>query len=97
MVSNYSLMLPPDFSNYEWEVTAKGCYSEGWLAVAGKRYRLNFYDAVRLGQEIESELENGGALFEPNLVIVRSVTKAEIEMAVKKIVQSGLVASLVPT
>ena len=93
---SYSIALPSDFADYEWEVTAKGCFSEVWMIVAGKRYRLNVYDAVRLAQEIESELANGGVFFEPNLVVVRSVTKAEMERAAGQLVQSGLVASLTP-
>ena len=95
-MSSYSFALPSDFADYEWEVTAKGYFSEAQMTVAGKEYRLNFYDAVRLGQEIESELENGGVFFEPNLVVVRSVTKAEMERAAGQLVQSGLVASLTP-
>lgn len=95
-MSNYSFALPSDFADYEWEVTAKGCFSEARLTVAEKSYRLNFYDVVRLGQEIESEFERGGLFFEPNLVIVRSVTKAEMEGATEQLVQSGLVASLTP-
>ncbi|WP_423601559.1 hypothetical protein [Roseateles sp. MS654] len=95
-MSSYSFALPSDLADYEWEVTAKGCFSEARLTVAGKQYRLNFYDAVRLGQEIESELENGSVFFEPNLVIVRSVTKAEMGRAAEQLVQSGLVASLIP-
>ena len=51
--------LPADFADYEWEVTAKGCFSEARLTVSDKHYRLNFYDATRLGQEIESELARG--------------------------------------
>lgn len=95
-MSSYSFDLPLDFADYEWEVTAKGFFSGARMTVAGKQYRLNFYDAVRLGQEIESELENGSVFFEPNLVIVRSVTKVEIERAAAHLVQSGLVASLTP-
>lgn len=95
-MSSYSFALPLDFADYEWEVTAKGCFSEARVIVAGKQYRLNFYDAVRLGQEIESELENGGVFFEPNLVVVRSVTKAAMERAAEQLVQSGLVALLTP-
>jgi hypothetical protein len=95
-MSSYSFALPSDFADYEWEVTAKGCFSEARMTVAGKQYRLNFYDAVRLGQEIESELENGGVFFEPNLVVVRSVTKAEMERVAGQLVQYGLVASLTP-
>ena len=95
-MSSYAFALPPDFSDYEWEATAKGCFSEGWLIVEGKQYRLNFYDAARINQEIEGELGNRGVFFEPNLVIVRSVTKAEMEAAVEQLVRSGFSASLMP-
>ena len=57
---------------------------------------MNFYDAVRLGQEIASELENGIVFFEPNLVVVRFVTEEEMERAVGQLVQSSWVASLTP-
>ena len=80
-MSSCSFALPSDFADYEWEVTAKGCFSEARITVPGKQYRLNFYDAARLGPEIESELENGDAFFEPDLVIVRSVTRTEMERA----------------
>ncbi|MDP3638828.1 MAG: hypothetical protein Q8R51_15725 [Azonexus sp.] len=95
-MSSFSFVLPADFADYEWEVTAKGCFSEARMTVSGKHYRLNFYDAVRLGQEIESELERGEVFFEPNLVIVRSVTKADMEQAAEQLVQSGQVALLTP-
>lgn len=91
-----SFALPSDFADYEWEVTAKGCFSEARITVSGKRYRLNFYDAVRLGQEVKSEIESGGVFFEPNLVVVRSVTRADMEQAAKQLVLSGQVASLTP-
>lgn len=95
-MSSFLFALPSDFADYEWEVTAKGCFSEARMTVSGKHYRLNFYDAVRLSQEIESELESGGVFFEPNLVIVRSVTRSDMERAAEQLVQSGQVASLTP-
>lgn len=91
-----SFALPSDFAEYEWEVTAKGCFSGARITVSGKHYRLNFYDAVRLNQEIKSELESGSVFFEPNLVVVRSVTRADMEQAAEQLVQSGQVASLIP-
>lgn len=94
-MSNFSFVLPIDFADYEWEVTSKGCFSEAQLSIAGKNYRLNFYDAVRLGQEIKSGLESGGIFFESNLIVVRSVTRAEMARAVEQLVQSGQEASLV--
>lgn len=94
-MSNFSFALPSDFADYEWEVTAKGCFSEARISVAGKQYRLNFYDPVRLGQEIESELERGGVFFEPNLVIVRSVTRVDMQRAAEQLVQSDQLALLI--
>jgi hypothetical protein len=80
-MSSFALLLPRDFDDYEWEVRAKGFFSEARLSVSGTRYRLNFYDCVRLSQEIESELQRGRVFFEPNLVVVSSVTRSDMERA----------------
>jgi hypothetical protein len=95
-MSRFSFALLADFADYEWEVAAKGCFLGARITISGTCYRLNFYDAVRLRQEIESELEGSGVFFEPNLVIVPSVTRADMERAVEQLVQSGQVASLTP-
>ena len=94
-MSTYSFALPEGFAEYEWEVEAKGCFSEARISVLEKNYRLNFYDPVRLGQEITSEFERGSIFFEPNLVIIQSVTKINMERAAKILVQSGQVFSLI--
>jgi hypothetical protein len=95
-MSSFSLALPADFADHEWEVQAKGCFFGARLTTFGRTCLLTFYDAVRLGQEVESEFERGGVFFEPNLVIVRSVTRSEMERAAEQLVQSGQVASLTP-
>jgi hypothetical protein len=94
-MSNVAFVLPADFDDYEWEVKAKGWFSEARMSVSGKTYRLSFYDAVRLGQEIESELQRGSVFFEPNLVVIQAVTRSDMERAAELLVQSGHVASLV--
>lgn len=94
-MSTYSFALPADFADYEWEVSAKGWFSEALITIAEKQYRVTFYDAVRLSQEIESALENNTLFFEPNLVVVRSVTRAEMERAAEQLVHAGLVSSFV--
>lgn len=91
---DFSFELPADFADYEWEVTAKGYFPDVRMTVSGKHYRLNFYDTIRLGQEVQSELERGRMFFVPNLVIVRSVTRADMEGAVQELVSSGYAASL---
>jgi len=94
-VSGFTFILPDDFDDCEWEATAKGWCPGARLIVLGKSYCLTFYDAVRLGQTIQSELEGGRSFFEPNLVVVRAVTRAEMERAAEWLVQSGQVAFLV--
>ena len=94
-MSSFTLVLPKDFDDYEWEVKAKGFFSEARLLASGKHYRLNFYDRVRLHQEIESELQRGGVFFEPNLVVVDSVTRSDMERAADVLMRSGQAASLI--
>lgn len=95
-MNDYDLTLPEDFDEYEWEVTAKGCFSEAFLMVSGTSYRLNFYDPIRLQQEIEDALESGVMFYEPNLLVIKAVVKAKINDAVELLVRSGQVRLLLP-
>lgn len=88
MTLDFSFTLPIDFLDFEWEVQSKGHFSEARLSFSGRTYRLNFYDAVRLRQEIESEFERDSVFFEPNLIVIKSVTKLEMQRAVENLVKS---------
>jgi hypothetical protein len=94
-VSSFSLELPTDFEDYAWETEAKGWFSEARIVVAERRYQINFYDLARLTQTIEGEFERGQIFFEPNLVIVPTVTRAHMERAAEGLLQSGQILSLV--
>jgi hypothetical protein len=94
-VSSFSLELPADFEDYAPILESKGWFSEARVVVAERRCRINFYDLTRLTQEIESEFERGQIFFEPNLLIVPSVTRAHMERAAEELVQSGQILSLV--
>ena len=94
-MTDYSLLFPGEYDVYEWEVEAKGCFSEARLSTSGRRYRLSFYDPARLGQEIESELQRGSVFFEPNLIVVQSVTRLNMQKSVEILVRSGNSNSLV--
>ena len=93
-MSDHRMTFPDDFDDYAWEVEAKGWFSGAILSVAGKNYALNFYDPARLDQAIEAELQRGSAFCEPNLIVVKAVTRSEMEGAVGEIVRSGQVRSL---
>jgi len=89
-MSSFTLVLSEDFDDYEWEVEAKDCFTEAKLSASGKNYRLNFFESVRLQLEIKSDLERAGVFFEPNLVVVSSVTRANMERAAEVLVQLAL-------
>jgi len=95
-MSDFSFVLPDGFADIEWEVESKGCFFGAKIVVSGNSYCLNFYDAVRLSQEIEDEFERRGIFFESNLVIIKSVTAKNMEIAADHLVKSGLLCSLVP-
>src|SRR5215510_4449472 len=95
IMASYSLILPEDFDEYEWEVTSKGWFGNALLNFSGRVFRLRFFDPVRLSQEIEDELKRGQAFFEPNLIVVRSVTRSEMDRAAELLVRSGQTSSLV--
>lgn len=94
MRSSY-LELPADFDDSGSEVEAKGWFSEARIIASGVRYRINFYDQARLGQQVQDELARGRAFFEPNLVIVPAVTRAYMEAAAERLARSGEVHSLI--
>ena len=93
--ADFELRLPEDFDDY-WEVEDKGWFSGAVLVFAGKSYRLNFFDPVRLGQEVSDEIDRCESFLEDNLVVIRSLTRARIEAAAKWIIETERVNLLVP-
>jgi hypothetical protein len=94
-VIDYSIIFPEGFDDYASEVQSKGWFSDVRLVFFGKRYRITFYDAVRLGQEIQEEIQRGGIFFEPNLVVVESIGRQSIENAIQLLIETEKVSSLV--
>ena len=89
------LIFPDGSADHESEVESKGWFADARLTHCGQSYRLNFYDPVRLRQDIEEELQRGNIFFEPNVVVVQSVTRRNMEKAAALLVQSGSASSLV--
>lgn len=95
-VIEYSLIFPGHYDADHGEIESKGFFS-GVILVTGRgRYRINFYEPVRLGQDIESEMQPGDPFFEPNLIVIPAVTRAHMERAIEWLMRTGQVSSLVP-
>lgn len=98
MAKSYELRFPEYLDGYEAETEAKG-YLVGVAVIAdGQTFDLTVYDRARLVQELDDELDSNRAYFAvSNLLVVASVTKAEISMAIEGLAKGqfrGLVPSL---
>ncbi len=91
----HTLDFPTSYDEYASEVDSKGWFGEATFEFSGKHYRLNFYDPVRLQQEIDSEIQRVHFYFEPNLVVVPSLTRQNMENAFRLLIESGGVSSLI--
>jgi hypothetical protein len=95
-MSDYSLILPPDFECYAPEQKDKGWFEDAILDFSGMTYQLHFFDPVRLAQAVRSDVEGTGVFFEPNVVVVQSITKKNMLEAVERLIKFGMVSDLVP-
>lgn len=89
MNEGYELELPDYFDKYSLEIESKGFFADAQLLVGGSRYQLTIFDPVRLTQEIADKLATNAAFSECNLVVVRAVTRDEIQKAVAELAETG--------
>ncbi len=79
----YRLVFPDYFDNRAAEIEAKGYFADVTIEAGGLQYRPVFYDPTRLAQTIDDELRIGTpANTEPNVVVVKRITRLDIELAV---------------
>jgi hypothetical protein len=80
--SSYVVHFPYYFDEREWEVTAKGWFSDLLVEYGGRVYRPVFYDPTRLAQEVADEVTSArGYFIEQNLVVVQAVDRSNIVAA----------------
>lgn len=82
-MSDYSLVLPGHFKEDAWLIEAKGWLAGVTIEVGDERFRLEFYDPVRLAQTVADELDQGGLIVLAHVIVVPRVTLAAIEAAVQ--------------
>jgi hypothetical protein len=77
---------------------------KGWCGIAlvevpnGTRFRVFFYDPIRLAQDLETDLKSGEfCIAEPGMIVVPTVSREHMENAVRRLYEKGYFQSLVPT
>jgi hypothetical protein len=81
------LVLPEDFDDYAWEVESKGVFWDVRLRYEGREYPLTFYEPQRLAQDVADQLEESPIFFERNIVVVKKVTRAAMDLAAQELVR----------
>jgi len=76
----------------EFEMECKGYRSHVMVKIRDRLYPVCFYDPVRLAQDMEYE----DVIGEPGLIVIKNVTKEEIEKAVVKLIEEGFFSHIVP-
>jgi hypothetical protein len=80
------------------EAEARGYLSHVFVKQAdGCLYAVVFYDCVRLAQDLEYEVSTGRmCIAEPGLIVLPTVTLANVVAAVERLSREGFFASLIP-
>lgn len=50
LAMEHKLVLPPDFSEYAWEVEAKGVFWDAGVVIDDNPVQVTFYDPARLAR-----------------------------------------------
>ncbi len=85
------LSLPQPFGEREaFEAEARGYLSHAVVQLPEGSVPVVFYDVVRLGQDLEEESKAGlPFIAEPGLIVLESVTRANMEAAVERLFDEG--------
>lgn len=87
-MTDYRLELPNDYDDYAWQIESKGWFNEAFAVINQSRFRIVFYDPIRLAQDIDDAINESEIFFEQNLVVIKCVNKIYMEKAVFSIVES---------
>lgn len=86
----WTLVLPEGWNDaYDWaEAETRGVLMGAHLDFGGRRIPFIFYDPVRLAQDAEGETQ-GGLFYEPNVVVVKVLTREAVYDALDQITTYG--------
>ena len=85
----YTIIFTDDSEYNEFFSEEKGYRQDVVVIADKKKYKVYITDLTRLTQDYELENENGGYWQEPNLIIVKSVNRSEIEKTIDRLYKVG--------
>ena len=81
-----------------FEAQSRGYLSHVLVALNGvELYPVTFYDAVRLGEDLEESAKHGRAFVaDPGMIVLQEVTLPAMQTAVRKLSEEGFFSHLLP-
>lgn len=96
-MENLKVLYLNDTERSEWEGKSKGYRNDVYVKVGNKLFNIKVYDMVRLQQDYELEIQTYGYYsIEPNLVLVKDVSKEEIEFVVRRLFEQNYFENIQP-
>lgn len=87
---SYKIIYEDDSELNDFESFNKGYRMDVAVIIGKKKYKLYITNMIRLHQDFDTEIENGGLYQnEPNTVIVKEVSKEEIEKTISELYNVG--------
>jgi hypothetical protein len=82
-----------------FEVSRKGWYNGLTVELeGGSQYEIIFYDPIRLSQDLETEIQQGGLFIaDPRMVIVGEINEASMREAIIELYRKGWFKHFRPT
>lgn len=83
-MGNFKVIFLEDTELAEYEAINKGYRNDIYIKISNMIYNIRAYDLERLLQDFETELEEYGYFsVDPNLVLVKEVSKDNIYLTIK--------------
>ncbi|MCR4651428.1 MAG: hypothetical protein K5662_06700 [Lachnospiraceae bacterium] len=87
---SYSIIIENESELAECEAREKGYRTDVKVIIEGRRFPLYITDITRLHQDVDAEMDYYGYYeTEPNTVIVKEVSKVEIERTIEMLYKLG--------
>jgi hypothetical protein len=94
--NKFAIDFPDGFDEFAWEVEAKGWLPGVIVTINRQRFKVTFYDPSRFAQTVDDELRVSSVYLESNILVVSSVTRANIENAIASVTTTGRAVALIP-
>lgn len=92
---SYRIIYEDNTEIAEYEAINKGYRKDVIVIVDDRKYKLYITDMDRLHQDFDSEIEDYGIYQnEPNTIIVKEVSKDEIEKTINNLISEGFFEKL---